>query len=215
MANGFFISFEGVEGAGKSTQARLLAAALQADGREVLLTREPGGTPVSEELRRIVKHTPGDTPLCAEAELLIMAASRAQLMRQVIIPFLAHGGVVVCDRFADSTTVYQGYARGLDLGVIAQVNALATGGRWPDLTLVLDLPVDAGFSRVHQRTDTNAAAIHDRFEAEAREFHEKVRAGFQALAHQEPARLCLLSAAAAVDALQARIRALVAERLRY
>ena len=213
MSNGFFISFEGVEGAGKSTQARLLAEALQAAGRQVLLTREPGGTPVSEELRRIVKHTPGDTPLCAEAELLIMAASRAQLMRQVILPFLAQGGVVVCDRFADSTTVYQGYARGLDLNVIAQVNALATGGRWPDLTFILDLPVDVGFARVNRRAVTDSATVHDRFEAEAREFHEKVRAGFQALAQQQPQRIRLLLADSGVEELQARIRALTAERL--
>lgn len=216
VRGGFFISLEGVEGAGKSTQARLLADKLTAAGYAVCLTREPGGTPLAEELRRLVKHPGEGENICPETELLLMCASRAQLVRQVILPHLNAGGVVVCDRFADSTTVYQGYARGLDLTLIASLHTLSTGGRWPDLTLVLDLPVETGFSRIARRAEAIAAATRgtDRFEAEAAAFHHKVRAGFADLARRYPERVKLLLADCPTDALHFRVLDLALAHLR-
>lgn len=189
---GFFISFEGVEGAGKSTQVRLLADALKARGREVLETREPGGTPLGEELRGLVKHFAGPGGVAPEAELLLMCACRAQLMRDVILPFLARGGVVVCDRFADSTTVYQGFGRRLDLATIDRLHELVTHGRWPDLTILLDLEVRAGLERAAGRNPNPDRT--DRFETESAAFHETIRRGFLRLAAAHPARFRIVAA---------------------
>lgn len=203
-SDGFFISLEGVEGAGKSTQARLLAEALRTRGRQVLETREPGGTAVGEELRHVLKHAREPGELCPETELLLMCASRAQLLHQVIRPFLAHGGIVVCDRFADSTTVYQGCARGLDPDFIARVHAFVTGGRWPDLTLLLDLDVQAGLRRALGRTETGRPTT-DRFEAESAAFHQRVRRGFLDLAAQQPDRFRVIPADRPADAIHQHI----------
>jgi dTMP kinase len=196
---GFFITFEGVEGAGKSTQCRLLADALAARGREVLVTREPGGTPLGEELRALVKHFQGPGGIVPEAELLMFCAARAQIVRQTLLPLLCRGGVVICDRFADSTTVYQGFARGLDPAVIRTLQTFATAGRMPDLTFVLDLDADAGLARTKARAEANAHT--DRFEQEGRAFHETIRAGFLKLAAAEPGRFRVLSAARPPDEL--------------
>ncbi len=182
---GVFISLEGPEGGGKSTHARRLAERLRAAGHAVLLTREPGGTPLGEDLRRLLQH---GGALCPEAELLLFLASRAQLVREVIRPALARGVHVICDRFADSTTAYQGYGRGLPLGPLLAMNRQAVAGLMPDLTLVLDIGVRAGQARLRGRR-RQGGARRDRIERESRAFHERVRAGFLELARRSPRRL--------------------------
>ncbi|HMO64479.1 MAG TPA: dTMP kinase [Verrucomicrobiota bacterium] len=185
---GVFITFEGTEGAGKSTQVRLLAARLRAAGHVVRELREPGGTAVGEAIRELVKHRAGPG-LAPEAELLLMNASRAQLVREVIRPALAAGEVVVCDRFLDSTTAYQGHGRGLDLGMVRAVIDAAVGPTRPDLTLWLTLPAAAATARLAARD-----AGGDRFEAEGREFFERVETGYAAIAAAEPGRVVAVSA---------------------
>ncbi len=187
VPGGFFISFEGQEGAGKTTQLQLLAQALEQRGWPVLTTREPGGTSLGEELRRLVKHLHGDDTPCPESELLIMAASRVQLLRRVVEPALAAGKIVLCDRFLDSTTAYQGYGRRLNLEFIDRLHAFTVGRRMPDLTILLDLQVAVGAERSRRR----GLGEHgeDRFENEQRQFHERVREGFLQLARQVPERI--------------------------
>ena len=187
---GLLVTFEGPEGAGKSTQIDLLADVLRQRGRTVLTTREPGGTPLGEEVRTLVKHFGKPGSIADEAELLLFGASRAQLMRHVIQPRLDAGDVILCDRFADSTTVYQGLARGLDADFIERMHEFTLGGRWPDLTFLLDVTVDTGFSRVRQR---RANGPTDRIEAESRNFHEAVRKGFLTLAKRHPERIRTIS----------------------
>ncbi len=198
MNNGFFITFEGPEGAGKSTQVKLLARKFEELGRDVLLTREPGGTYIGEEIRRLVKEVKGEDGACDETELLLFSASRAQLMRRVILPHLEKGGVVICDRFADSTTAYQGYARGWDLDVIQQMHAIAVTGRWPDLTLVLDVSLTDGTARREER-ELETATEPDRLELESNLFHEKVRQGFLSIAKQSPERVKVINGAQSIE----------------
>jgi len=211
MDKGLFVSFEGPEGAGKSTQARRLAAELTARGFDVLETREPGGTDLGEELRRLAKHLQGPAAPCPEAELFLMAASRAQLVRRVIRPHLDRGGVVVCDRFADSTTVYQGCARGLDLDFIQRLHRVATASCWPDLTVVLDLEPEMGLYRTRGRGNTGMPT--DRFEAESLDFHRRVRDGFRTLAENEPGRVKLVSADRPIDEIEQQIMEIVTRAL--
>src|SRR5918911_508672 len=168
-----FITFEGTEGSGKSHQARALVARLRARGLGVLATHEPGGTPLGDQLRELVLMR-DDLRLSARAEALLMNASRAQLVEQVIRPALDRGQVVVCDRFADSTLAYQGYGRGLDIAALRAMISFATANLQPDMTILLDLPVAAGLERKHAQSAWN------RFEAETRAFHERVRAGYLA-----------------------------------
>lgn len=208
-ASGRLITLEGGEGTGKSTQAARLAARLRAAGARVLETREPGGTDLGEAVRRLVKQA-WPAGMCSEAELFLMAAGRAQLMRERLLPHLASGGVVVCDRFADSTTVYQGRVRGLDPATVAAVNALATAGRRPDLTLLLDLPAETGLTRASRRP---AEAGGDRFEAESLAFHQAVRDGYLAIARQEPDRVRVVPATGTPDAVEARLWAEVIDAL--
>lgn len=189
--SGKFITFEGPEGSGKSTHARRVAEQLRARGLTVLQTREPGGTPTGEAIRGILQHDhAGESPV-ARTELLLFCASRAQLVEQVIAPALARGAWVICDRFADSTLAYQGYGRGFDLAELRAINAFATGGLKPDLTLLLDLDTDAGMARVRER---HAVDGHqpDRIEREALAFHRKLRQGFLELAQAEPGRFCVI-----------------------
>jgi dTMP kinase len=176
-----FITFEGTEGSGKSLQSRLLVERLRAHGQTVLATREPGGTPLGDQLRQLVLLR-DDLGVGARAEALLMCASRAQLVERVIRPALEAGQVVVCDRFGDSTLVYQGAGRGLDTQALGSVVSFATAGLQPDLTVLLDVPVEVGLARKHTNEDWN------RFEAEARDFHQRVRDGYQALARAEPRR---------------------------
>jgi dTMP kinase len=172
---GAFIVFEGGDGAGKSTQARLLFRRLARQGCRVVLTREPGGTPVGRAARRWLKGGSGITPL---AELLLFAAARAENVDRVIAPALETQHTVICDRFTGSTLAYQGYGRGLDMELIHQLNALATRGLRPDLTILLDMPPEPGLAR-KRRSD------RDRFESEDVEFHRRVREGYRSLASRD------------------------------
>ena len=187
--SGLFISFEGSEGCGKSTQIAMLETALTARGREVVRVREPGGTPLGEEIRRLLKHSAAGEGMCAEAEILLFSASRAELTRSVILPALGAGQVVIADRFVDSTTVYQGVARGLPASAVSTVNAFATSGRLPDLTILLNL--DVATSRA--RTDGRGLK-RDRFEREDDGFFAKVCQGYLDLATAEPGRFVILDA---------------------
>lgn len=206
---GVFITFEGPEGSGKSTQVRLLVTWLRSRGVNVLATREPGGTPVGDRIRQLLLD-PALTSLTPEAEVLLFSASRAQLVRQVIRPHLEQGGIVVCDRFADSTLAYQGYGRGLDLDMLRTITRFATDGLVPDLTFLLDIPVAEGLARKREGTGEDD---WNRMEREVLAYHERVRAGYLALAAAEPDRWYVLDAREDVDTLQTRIRAVVAAHL--
>ena len=210
---GLFVTFEGPEGCGKTTQAARLARRLSAEGFEVVVTREPGGTPTGEALRDILQHDRSREPIVPEAEALLFEASRAQLVRRVIRPALDRGAHVVCDRFADSTTAYQGYGRGFDVEALLRLHAFATGGTEPDLTLLLDVEVAQGFARLGGR-GAGAGSGRDRFEREDRTFHERVRAGYLALAERWPDRIRRLDASAGPDAVEARVWEILNERLR-
>jgi len=207
---GFFISFEGIEGSGKSTQIALLAQALRAQGHEVIVTREPGGTATGQVLRRLLLE-PSATPLVSGAELLLMLADRAQHVQEVIVPALQADNVVISDRFVDSTIAYQGYGRGLDSDLLARLNSFACGGYMPSLTFVLDLPVTEGLRRAGQRRGTTAGADH--FEAESVAFHERVRTGYLEVARTNPHRVCLIDAARSVEVIHQEILAIVQNRL--
>jgi dTMP kinase len=201
-----FITIDGVEGAGKSTQAARLADALRRDGREVVLTREPGGTELGRALRRMLldDDSPGPTP---ETELLLYLADRAEHVRRLIQPALARGALVVADRFSDSTIAYQSYGRGLPLETVRRLDAFARGGVSPGLTFILDLPPDEGLARARS---TGPA---DRLEREALDFHRRVRDGFLAIAATEPDRIVLLDARLDIAELAHRIAELARARL--
>lgn len=196
-----FITFEGVEGAGKSTALTGVAAKYAASGLEVVCTREPGGSALGKTLRSLLLD--GKTSMVSEAELFLFLADRAQHVAEVIRPALARGAMVLCDRFTDSTLAYQGFARGLDLSTLATLNATATGGLEPDLTLLFDLPVEEGLARVARRRQELGEAGCDRLDAEAVSFHEAVRAGFHFIAEHAPSRVCLLDASLAREAVLA------------
>jgi len=202
---GFFLTLEGPEGAGKTTQLAQLNSYFQQQGYQVVQTREPGGTPLGEQLRQVIKHYDGADGVSAEAELLLFAACRAQLMQQVILPALAAGAVVLSDRFIDSTTVYQGLARGLDMLFIAQLHAFCTHMRSPDLTLVLDLSEDEGLRRAAARSPGK----YDRIEAEAPAFHRLVRQGFLQIAAAQPQRIRVVDASGNCATVHQRIMEIV------
>lgn len=200
---GQFITFEGGEGVGKSTQVRRLKEALEASGRSVLLTREPGGTRLSELIRGLLKDEREDPP-CDRAELLLFLAARAQLVRQVIRPALEAGMWVVSDRFSDSTFAYQGYGRGLPLEVLRQANDFACEGLRPDRTILLDLPPESARARLRQReVETRTSA--DRIEQAGDAFHARLRAGFRELAAREPDRIVTIDASGTPDDVWERI----------
>ncbi|WP_036199603.1 dTMP kinase [Meiothermus ruber] len=191
---GLFITFEGPEGAGKSTQARLLAEWLRAKGREVVLTREPGGTRLGQAIRGLLLH---QDPMCAEAEYLLYSADRAEHMQRVIQPALGLGHIVLCDRWLDSSLAYQGYGRGLDLGWLRAVAQGATQGIRPHKTFLFDLPPEVGLERFEGR---------DRLEREPLEFHRRVRQGYLERAQAEPERFVLLDAPQPLEALHTQLR---------
>jgi len=204
--SGLFITLEGGEGAGKSYQQEALAQRIEARGLSVTRAREPGGTPLGERLREIALDLgERQVELDALSETLLFMAARAELVAGVIAPALARGEVVLCDRFADSTRAYQGFGRGVDLSVIDQLNAVATGGLRPDLTVLLDLPPAAGLAR--------ASETADRFGREDAAFHERVREGYRTLAAREPERWLAVDATqtaeAVLDAIWRRIEPLL------
>jgi len=206
VAQGVFITFEGVEGCGKTTQIRRLQQRLENQGREVVATREPGGTPVSEAIRNILLDCAHDG-MQPMTELLLYAAARSQHVAEVIAPALQAGKIVLCDRFADSTTAYQGAGRGVAPDDVALVHRLATRGVWPDLTIVLDVPAEVGLARA------NSCGGPDRIEQECIEFHRRVREGFLDLARQAPERIRVVDGTGSADEVAAKVAALVEERL--
>jgi dTMP kinase len=225
---GIFITFEGTEGGGKSTQIQILAERLREMGRAVRMLREPGGTPIGEEIRHTLKHSEANRAMTSEAELLLMNASRAQLVREVIRPTLAAGEIVLCDRFYDSTTAYQGYGRQLDLARVKVVIDFAVENTRPDLTLLLDVPLEVSearrLSRQARLLDVPVAGgkasgntklpsnepLRDRMEEADRAFFERVQQGFHAIAAAEPKRVRLVDATQSIETLSMRIWELVA-----
>ncbi len=196
-AAGRFITFEGGEGCGKSTQIRLLADRLRAAGKEVLLTREPGGTALAEKIRTLVREESDDPPN-SRAETLLFLASRAQVVEGVIRPALESGTWVLCDRFADSTFAYQGYGRGLDLDELRRINSFATGGLAPDRTILLNVSPEVSAKRMRAReAATNTGA--DRMEKAGDDFHFRLRRGFLELAAAEPERFSVIQADGGVE----------------
>lgn len=201
-----FITFEGIEGCGKSTQLGLAAQWLTGRGIAVKTTAEPGGTHLGEKIRTIVLNR-GDFPISAEAELLLFAAARAQHVREVIIPALEGGLWVLCDRFTDATLAYQGFGRGLDRAFLRAVNSFSSHLLRPDLTLLFDLPVEAGLARARKRVEQMAPQeAEDRFEHEGLAFHRRVREGYLSLAAAEPARFRLIDGSAPIEAVQEEVR---------
>ena len=202
-----FITLEGPEGSGKTTQARLLAAWLRDQGYQVTLTREPGGTDIGDQIRAVL-HDPENSAIDARTEILLYSASRAQHVAQRVRPALAAGEIVVSDRYADSTLAYQGYGRGLDLEALRRITGFATGGLTPDLTLYLDIPAEAGLQRRQL-----GGGEWNRLDAESLDFHQRVRAGYLELVKQEPERWAVIHAARSVEEVQAEIQDVVQGRL--
>lgn len=205
------ITFEGPEGSGKTTQTQALHRYLRGQGYEVLVTREPGGTAIGDQIRRILLD-PQNQDMLPEAEILLFSASRAQLVGQVIRPALQRGAIVICDRFADSTLAYQGYGRGLDLDRLRMITELATGGLVPDLTIYLDLDVEEGLRRKRLEEPED----HDswnRLDRQAVEFYQRVRQGYLELATAEPERWLVVDGSQPAAVIQERVREEVCGRL--
>lgn len=226
---GIFITFEGTEGGGKSTQIQILAERLRKVGHAVRVLREPGGTPIGEEIRHTLKHSEANRAMTAEAELLLMNASRAQLVREVIRPALAAGEIVLCDRFYDSTTAYQGYGRELDLARVKAVIDFAVEHTRPDLTLFLDVPLEISEARrlsrqasllevppAHKAGQAKLAfnePLRDRMEEADRAFFERVQRGYQAIAAAEPKRVRVIDAAGEIGVVSEQVWRTVAPLL--
>ncbi|MGC8744343.1 MAG: dTMP kinase [Verrucomicrobiia bacterium] len=220
MNKGLFITFEGTEGCGKTTQIKLLASRIESEFNiSAVLLREPGGTPIGEEIRYILKHSPNNPVMKAETELLLMNASRAQLVREVILPSLEAGKVVLCDRFYDSTVAYQGYGRGLNLQEVENIINFAVGEARPDLTLLLSIPLELSLKRRMMRNNNGEAetglangdktAIRDRFEEADIDFFQRVHHGFVQIAQREPQRVKVVDGTKSVEEVFEEIWALV------
>ncbi|MBE2286351.1 MAG: dTMP kinase [Prosthecobacter sp.] len=205
---GFLLSFEGSEGCGKSTQIRLLKERLENAGRKVEVLREPGGTEIGESIRHLLQHAKEGHSMTPETELLLFAASRAQIVREKIRPLVESGVFVILDRFLDSTTVYQGHARGLPLDAVNAINRFAIGGTLPQLTLLLDLDVQTAWQRIHA-----TGRELDRMESQPPEFFEKVRQGYLSLAKAEPERIQIIDANATPEVVHEAVWKQVAARL--
>lgn len=202
---GTFVTLEGPEGAGKTTQLKLLSKLLESLGHKHIVTRDPGGTALGKQIRRILLNP--ETTVEPVTELLLYEADRAQHVQEIIIPALKQGSIVLCDRYTDSTLAYQGYGRGLSLALINQLNEIATGGLKPSLTILFDIASEEGLARLHP-------SGHDRLEREAIEFHQKVRQGYLQLASQEPHRWLTLDASRPFSLVQEDLRKLLYERLK-
>ena len=202
MKPGLFITFEGVEGCGKSTQVERLRQRLTTMGYKVIATREPGGTPIAEAIRAILLD-PQHAAMCPTAELLLYEAARAQHVAEKILPALQAGAIVLCDRFSDSTTAYQGAGRGLSPEDVAPLHAIATAGLNPDKTILVDVPAEVGLARV-MKTKTR-----DRIELEAIEFHTKVRDGFLAIAKAEPNRVAIVDGTQPLELVSTAVDAII------
>ena len=209
-----FITFEGIEGAGKSTAIEFLVEYLQAHGYDPVTTREPGGSALGRRLRSLLLDV-RTTGLCSRAELFLFLADRAQHVAEVIRPALEAGQVVLCDRFTDSTLAYQGHGRGLDTEYLRSLNTAATGGLAPDLTLLLDLPVRCGLERAGQRNRSEGMVIAEgRFDSESLDFHERVRRGYRDLAEEEPERFAIIDASQPPEDVVLQCRSAIEAHLR-
>lgn len=206
---GKLISFEGSEGSGKSTQIARLAAHMQKLGRDIVTVREPGGTEIGEQIRNIIVHNSRGEEMCAETELLLFAAARAQLVREIIAPALLRGAIVLSDRYLDSSTVYQGVARNLSLDPVNQINHFAIGSVLPHLTIVIDVPTEVSLERIQRR----ASDLPNRMERENIDFYNKVREGYLVLAKGLPERLVVIDGTQTEDVIEKKIWAAVKERL--
>lgn len=208
QAQGILISFEGSEGSGKTTQISRLAEHLDEANKNVLVTREPGGTEIGEEIRHLLKHAHSGSNMFPETELLLFAASRAQLVREVLEPGLKEGKIILCDRFLDSTTVYQGAARQMSNDPVQNINTFAVGNLMPHLTIVVDIPADVGMERIRHR----ASDLPDRMEQENIEFYERVREGYLLLAQSLPERFFVVDGTQERRAIEKQIWDEVKER---
>ncbi len=208
-----FITFEGGDGSGKTTQLKTLESYLIARGKSCLSTREPGGTSLGELIRQVLLEV-SKQPITSPTELFLYLADRAQHIHEVIIPALEQGKIVLCDRHTDSTLAYQGYGRGIDLGLLRSLNDIASQGIKPDLTLLFDCPVEIGLSRTARRQSHTASGRNeDRFEREKIEFHERVRAGFLELARAEPNRFRIIDAARSAKEVGQEIKNIIEREL--
>jgi dTMP kinase len=207
--SGKLISFEGSEGSGKSTQIARLAAHLQKISRDVITVREPGGTEIGEQIRNIIVHNSKGEEMCAETELLLFAAARAQLVREVIAPALLRGATVLSDRYLDSSTVYQGVARNLSMDPVNQINHFAVGNVMPDITVVIDVPTEVSLTRIRQR----ASDLPDRMERENIDFYTKVREGYLVLAKGLPERFVVIDGTQNEDVIEKKIWSAVKDRI--
>jgi dTMP kinase len=211
---GAFITFEGIEGCGKSTQIRMLAEALEKSGVDLVLTREPGGTVIGERIRSVVLDSAHEE-MAPITELLLYAAARHQHLQEVILPSLQKGRIVLCDRYADATAAYQGAARRIGADLLAKIHTIATGDLWPHLTVLLDCPAELGLARAKHRNAADASQAHlDRFEREALAFHERVREGYLAIAAAEPTRFAVIDATKGIEEMHGEILATVEAFLR-
>jgi dTMP kinase len=200
-----FVTLEGIEGCGKSTQCRLLAERLEGLGLRVLVTREPGGSELGQTLRRILLSVES-ADLTRESELFLYLADRSQHVGRTIRPHLDQGGTVLCDRYADSTVAYQGYGRGMDPELLHSLNEVAVGGLWPDLTLLIDLPVEDGLGRAMARNrEQSTSASEGRFEAESLAFHGRVRQGYLMLAARHPGRFRIIDGTGTPEEVHRRV----------
>lgn len=206
LKSGILITFEGSEGCGKSTQIGFLAQELEKKfpAQEILVLREPGGTPLGEKIRYLLQHAEESANMSPEAELLLFAASRAQLVREIIEPALARNALILCDRFFDSTTVYQGVARALSQEVVAIINEIASGKVTPHLTFLLDLETEVGRARMKERNKNKM--VLDRMEQEPEDFYEQVRQGYLELAKKEPGRWAIIDASLSIEEVSQKIR---------
>lgn len=210
---GYFITFEGVEGCGKSTQIRLLGEILESSGYHVVVTREPGGCRISDKIRSILLDADnrGMHPL---TELMLYAAARAQHVAEVIRPALEAGHLVLCDRFTDATIAYQSCGRGIERSTIDTLNTLACQSLSPDLTILIDCDAEVGLTRARQRIEATSGPREERFELESLEFHRRVRDGYLSLAREEPHRFMKVDGAGTIGAISAEISDLVQKRLK-
>lgn len=207
-----FITFEGIEGCGKTTQMKILSEHLAEKGFPVVITREPGGCPISLKIRDILLDAVNSN-MVPLAELFLYAAARAQHVAEIIRPALDSGKIVLCDRFTDATTAYQGFGRELDLTLIEELNRLATGRLQPDVTILIDCPVEIGLGRALSRIDATAGAREERFELESVQFHRKVRAGYLRLAAENPQRFIVIDGNRSMEDVEAAVREAVLSRL--
>lgn len=207
-----FITFEGIEGCGKTTQLKLLAETLKQQGIPVSMTREPGGCPIADKIRSILLDA-DHSAMISLTELFLYAAARSQHLNDIVRPALSAGSTVLCDRFTDATIAYQGYGRNIDIGLIQQLNKLASNGIAPNLTILMDCPVEVGLQRACARISNTIGAKEERFELESLPFHEAVRSGYLALAHNDPDRFVIINAELPVPEIADQIATIVLNRL--